>query len=604
MALPPLLLKIGAETADLDKTLGRVRKDLGELRGATGAVARGLDNFGNSAIGLGKSMLPLSAAVSGAAAGAFALANNVAKTGDEIAKSARAAGVGAGAMQELRFALGQAAGVGEQQTTTMLTRLTRNMGEAVEGNKLLANAITGLGISLEDVASGAVTTDQVFNQLVEAMQGAATDAEAAALGMQLLGRDGAALGPQLRQSGADIEALRDRAKELGIVLGEDALGASEEFNDKMDELGRQVGAAKAQIGMALMPVALALADSLQTKVVPAILAMSEKVAGAIKWFGELPAPVQEAAGMIATAIGIGGPALIAIGVFSKALVALTLASGPIGLVVGAVALLTAAWMTWGDDITRIVTETSDWITTKFEQVVDYFRSLPERFFAFGEMIMNGLRDGLIFVFENSILGQVTRIASGIKNTFKEALGIHSPSLVFFEYGQFIGEGLSQGINSMQPIVDASVNKLADSAIQSSQRMSQGVVASMNQMFQGSKPIAAAQALVSTYEGIASALRLPFPANIAAAAKTAAVGFNAVRQIKSARPGSGVGSGAASGASASDAGSGAQQQQQPVTNFRFTLTNDPMGFGESFARQMVEQINEAQSNGGRVRASFG
>jgi hypothetical protein len=71
------------------------------------------------------------------------------------------------------------------------------------------------------------------------------------------------------------------------------------------------------------------------------------------------------------------------------------------------------------------------------------------------------------------------------------------------------------------------------------------------MFEGSKGIAAAQALVNTWAGATEALKLPFPANLAAFAKVAATGLAAVRSIQSARPGSagGAGGGAASGGGA-------------------------------------------------------
>jgi hypothetical protein len=70
---------------------------------------------------------------------------------------------------------------------------------------------------------------------------------------------------------------------------------------------------------------------------------------------------------------------------------------------------------------------------------------------------------------------------------------------------------------------------------------------------------------------------------------------------------GAGGGGGGGAVGSLTGGGsvaANDTAQPVTAFRFTLTNDPMGFGEQFARQMVDQINQASRDGGRVVASFG
>jgi hypothetical protein len=39
---------------------------------------------------------------------------------------------------------------------------------------------------------------------------------------------------------------------------------------------------------------------------------------------------------------------------------------------------------------------------------------------------------------------------------------------------------------------------------------------------------------------------------------------------------------------------------PTTTFSFTLMNDPMGFGEKFARQFIDQLNSTQRNGGQIR----
>ena len=58
--------------------------------------------------------------------------------------------------------------------------------------------------------------------------------------------------------------------------------------------------------------------------------------------------------------------------------------------------------------------------------------------------------------------------------------------------------------------------------------------------------------------------------------------------------------AGSGSMASAGGGGAGGGAGPVTTFQFTLTNDPMGFGEKFARQFIDQLNSTQRNGGQIR----
>lgn len=114
----------------------------------------------------------------------------------------------------------------------------------------------------------------------------------------------------------------------------------------------------------------------------------------------------------------------------------------------------------------------------------------------------------------------------------------------------------------------------------------------------------AQALISTFQGAAKALTLPFPENLAAYATTLAQGMSAVAAIKGVNenggggsPGGGKVSRGAGGGGDGGAGGGAGG---PTTTFSFTLMNDPMGFGEKFARQFIDQLNSTQRNGGQIR----
>jgi len=116
----------------------------------------------------------------------------------------------------------------------------------------------------------------------------------------------------------------------------------------------------------------------------------------------------------------------------------------------------------------------------------------------------------------------------------------------------------------------------------------------------------AQALISTFQGAAKALTLPFPANMAAYAQVLAQGLTAVASIKKvsenggsngAVSGGGRGGAVSGGAAAAGGGGGGGG---PTTTFQFTLMNDPMGFGEKFARQFIDQLNSTQRNGGTIR----
>jgi hypothetical protein len=138
----------------------------------------------------------------------------------------------------------------------------------------------------------------------------------------------------------------------------------------------------------------------------------------------------------------------------------------------------------------------------------------------------------------------------------------------------------------------------NAAVTGAANMASGVIGAMSALFGQSKPLAIAQALINTYLGATRALaENPYPANIIAASAVVATGLAQVASIVSAKPGSGGGGGG--GASSSAAAAATTQQQQPTQTFQFNIQNDTGGFGESFARQFVDQLNSTQRNGGRI-----
>lgn len=85
----------------------------------------------------------------------------------------------------------------------------------------------------------------------------------------------------------------------------------------------------------------------------------------------------------------------------------------------------------------------------FAGVMGWFGiDMPAKFTDFGANLMqgmvNGITNGLTYVRE-----AITGAGESVVNWFKEKLGIHSPSVVFAELGQFTMQGLSQGLERGQ-----------------------------------------------------------------------------------------------------------------------------------------------------------
>ncbi|MBC3911392.1 hypothetical protein [Undibacterium umbellatum] len=84
-------------------------------------------------------------------------------------------------------------------------------------------------------------------------------------------------------------------------------------------------------------------------------------------------------------------------------------------------------------------------------VYGYFTiDLPAKFSEFGSNMMQGLVNGITSA-AGTVRDTISNMADNVVSWFKEKLGIHSPSVVFAELGQFTMQGLSIGIEKAQAL---------------------------------------------------------------------------------------------------------------------------------------------------------
>jgi hypothetical protein len=373
------VLELATEDSSFFGSLDKAEKRVGGLRESFSNVGGSLKTFGRATSDFGKSLSTyVTGPIAGVIGGLAALATHAADTGDAIAKNAREAGLSGTAYQELAYAIGQSAQVGEEEITKAFGRITKTIGDAAAGNKPAIDALRELGFSQEQIAKGSITTEEAFNRFNTAMQNAKTPADAAAVAGDLLGdKLGQKLAGALRDSGGEIDGLRKRAHDLGLVMSDDALTASENFNDAISDLKGQFGALGREIGTAVMPVVMnTLIPFVRDTAIPVFASMISGIGEAVKWFGSLPEPVQRAGIIVAGLAAAIGPLLIAFGSVVTALGAVmpavgavagvltALASGPVLIIGGAIALLAGAWWKWGDDIKAATKDAVGWISEK------------------------------------------------------------------------------------------------------------------------------------------------------------------------------------------------------------------------------------------------
>jgi len=387
--------------------------------GVSGLLKRIGSKVGGVAGRIAKTTAGISAglATAGVVAGAALLkiTNATAAAGDEAAKTAKRLGLPVEALQELRFAADRA-GIQSSVLDMAMQRFGRRAAEAAMGTGEARDALRQLGIQLTNADGTMRSADDLLGDVADSLSKVESPLVRNALAMRLFDSEGVKM-VQLLDEGSDgIAALRDEARELGLVLSVEAAAASEEFTDRQTDMKAALSGVRNTIGAALIPVVSRLTERFTTFLVGnrgAIDALVERFA---KW---LPEAVEESkqileellrvlqpafdlfralsdrmgplrAGLMLVGTALAATVVPALVLATAAVVKFTiaLASNPIGLVAVAVSLLVvglallsarmlAAGFTFKEQwmiIKIAVASALDFIAEKVRKVTD---SLPD-----------------------------------------------------------------------------------------------------------------------------------------------------------------------------------------------------------------------------------
>jgi uncharacterized protein YukE len=153
-------------------------------------------------------------------------AGDVAEYGDNIDKMSQKMGLSASAYQEWDAVM-QHSGTSME---TMKASMKTLANAAETGNK----AFEALGISQEQLAT--MSQQDLFEATIAGLQNVTDDTQRTYLAGKLLGRGATELGALLNTSAEDTQAMRDRVRELGGVMSDDAVKAAAAFQDNMQDL--------------------------------------------------------------------------------------------------------------------------------------------------------------------------------------------------------------------------------------------------------------------------------------------------------------------------------------------------------------------------------
>ena len=569
-------VKFSADTANLERGISKAQGAIsGFAKGAAAALAGALS------------------------AGVFVDAGRAAiNFADDIGKMAQKVGMSTEALSKLTYAA-KLADVSMQELQVGVQQLSKNMEAGSEG-------LAALGISATDSAGNLRSTAEVFSEVADAFAGMEDGAGKTAIAMNIFGRSGAQLIPLLNSGRIGLNEMGSEARKFGVVISQDAAQAAEKFNDNLTRLNTiSEGLAQSLAQELLNPLNDVLQSLLDyvangnmiTGVVAGIKAEFEDLGrvvsfvssktsemsgffsaidGFVRKYGPMSGAAQngffgmfpdnanmDPTGSLASIENFNSQSVNREGKGDMPLLK------PPGLDDGA-----------GNDVTKtrepgIYREEDPFFIDRLAMIKEQFKTerelLAEEYAANQNVIRNALNSGLIE-----------------KSEF-DALEL-----------QMAKDHQDKLIAIRKSGIDTQLSATADLFGSLSQLMDGG----NKKMMKLSKAFSAAQVVINTAQGVSKAFaQYGWPAGIVPAAAIAASGAAQLASIASAESGkikganAGGGGGGRGGGMAAGGGAAAPS---PTTTFSFTLMNDPMGFGEKFARQFIDQLNSTQRNGGTIR----
>ena len=220
----------------------------------------------------------------GAAVGAlFGMATKAADTADKWDKLSLRTEIGVENLQRWGYAAGQS-GADITVLETGIKKLSDAQTDASNGSEKAMESFTKLGISMSDLAT--MTPEQSFEAVMNGLASMEEGAEKNSIGNDLLGKSYVELKPLIAEGADGMQALKDRADELGLVMSEEAVDSGVVFGDTLDDVKNSLGMVVTEVGVEVMPILQKMADWLIENM-PAIKEAAEsafnKIGDAIKW---------------------------------------------------------------------------------------------------------------------------------------------------------------------------------------------------------------------------------------------------------------------------------------------------------------------------------
>lgn len=223
----------GKVVIDTDIDVDKFNKAVDKMSNAFDKFSNDMDKSSKSlgskiASNLSSAFKTLTVAITGATTAATAWIVAAANAGDRVDKLSQKMNLSRKEFQEWDYIT--------KQSGTSMEALSMGMKTLAVQAEADGQAFAKLGINVKDANGNIKDQGRLFNETITALFKYENTTERLAVASKLFGRGAQELAPILNAGAQSIEELRRRAHELGLVMNDEAVNASVEFRDRLDDL--------------------------------------------------------------------------------------------------------------------------------------------------------------------------------------------------------------------------------------------------------------------------------------------------------------------------------------------------------------------------------
>lgn len=246
--------KTGKAATEASQGFGKLQD---KLIGSNSSISEMTALLGPASTGIGA----IAAAAVAAATAMFKLAQANSEFVDQISNLAVQTGLSNDTILALDLAAGRA-GASVQELQGGLKALVTRFSDAAKNGGEAEASLTGIGISLAEIEAGSKDSEQALRLTLDAIANLPTEAERAAAASKIFGEEGSKLAVVLREGSAGLDEMSERAKELGLVITDDAAAASAEMDRALTDLNAALTGLVSTLGTAATDSFIVLIDAL------------------------------------------------------------------------------------------------------------------------------------------------------------------------------------------------------------------------------------------------------------------------------------------------------------------------------------------------------